>query len=328
MLRLPPFEFCVPTSAAEAVALKAELGESASYVAGGTDLFPNMKRRQQEPTRLIPVGALPELRGIRRLPSGELFVGASETLAQVAASPLVKEHAPALARAAGLVASPLLRNMGTVGGNLCLDTRCNYYDQSYEWRQALGFCMKKEGEICWVAPSSPRCWATSSSDTAPVAVALGAELDLLGPDGETRIPAAGFYADDGMRPFTKHPDALLLGLRVPSQAGAQATYLKVAPRGSIDFPVLGVAAYVKRIAQDAPVTEARIVLGAITSYPLLIPAAAAALVGKPLSPETIAQAAQAAALAARPLENLDEPASWRKNVTQVHVRRALEALGA
>ena len=177
MLRLPQFQYLAPRSLDEAADQLAEHGAQAMVVAGGTDLYPNMKRRQQEPSVVIGLRALAPLRAIAS-ENGALRIGPTATLHDVATHPLVRERFPALATAAGLVSTPHLRRMGTLGGNLCLDTRCTYYDQNYHWRKSIDFCMKKDGAICWVAPNSRRCWAVSSSDTAPVAVALRARLTL------------------------------------------------------------------------------------------------------------------------------------------------------
>ncbi|HEV7662102.1 MAG TPA: FAD binding domain-containing protein [Chloroflexota bacterium] len=179
MLRLPHFQYLAPRSLDEAAQLLAEHGPRAMVVAGGTDLWPNMKRRQQEPPVVIGLRAVPGLAAIGALDDGQLRLGATASLHQVASHPVVRERYPALSAAAGLVSTPHLRRMGTLGGNLCLDTRCTYYDQTYQWRKSIDFCLKKDGAICWVAPNSPRCWAVSSSDTAPVAVALRARLNLV-----------------------------------------------------------------------------------------------------------------------------------------------------
>jgi 4-hydroxybenzoyl-CoA reductase subunit beta len=230
-----------------------------------------------------------------------------------------------LGQAAATISTPILQNMGTVGGNLLLDTRCNYYDQSYEWRKAIDFCMKKDGEICWVAPSSPRCWAVQSSDLVPVMVALGAEVTLAGPDGTRTIPAQALYHNDGIEFLTKQRDELLVSVRVPAMGSARATYQKLRRRGSFDFPVLGVAAWI-RPNGGATVAEARVVLGAVGSYPIVSEAAAEALVGHVLEDDTIDAAARAAAKPAKPLDNTDFTIGWRKDMVAVHVRRALEAL--
>src|SRR6266542_4471991 len=240
MLRLPAFTYLQPKSLNEALAMKADAGPGGMFVAGGTDLYPNMKRRHQEPRTVISLMGIPEL---RRLDGWK--VGTCVTLTELSNLPTVQRSYPAVARAAELVSTPLLRNMGTLGGNLCLDTRCNYYDQTYEWRKAIDFCMKKDGHICWVAPSSPRCWAVSSSDLAPVMVALDAEYLLVGPAGERVVPAGRFYHNDGINYLTKQPDEILAGVRLPAPDGWDAAYHKLRRRGSFDFPVLGVAAWIK-----------------------------------------------------------------------------------
>src|SRR5439155_1902474 len=208
--RLPSFKYLQPRTLKEAVAMKADAGAEGMYVAGGTDLYPNMKRRHQEPRTVISLMGIAELRrsdsGIVGRSNGGLVFGPCLTLTELSDSPTVRRSYSVLTHAAELVSTPLLRNMGTLGGNLCLDTRCNYYDQTYEWRKAIDFCMKKDGHICWVAPSSPRCWAVSSSDVAPVAVAIGAEFLLVGPQGERVIPAGRFYHNDGINYLAKPLD--------------------------------------------------------------------------------------------------------------------------
>jgi 4-hydroxybenzoyl-CoA reductase subunit beta len=246
------------------------------------------------------------------------------SLADLAADPGLVQQAPALATAAGLVSTPHLRSMGTIGGNLCLDTRCNYYDQSYHWRQSIDFCMKKDGRICWVAPGSPRCWAVSSSDCAPVAIALGAQARLVSARGERTIPVADLFRDDGIDYLTRAPDEILADLTIPSQAGWRSVYLKLRRRGSFDFPILGVATAVR--VQDGAVAEARLVLGAVGSAPTDVSRQAAALVGAPLSAESIDQVAESAWRAARPLDNTDLNYAWRKRMTRVYIRRALREL--
>jgi len=325
MLRLPPCEAAFPESIAEAIELKAKYGAEASYVAGGTDLYPNMKRRQETPYHLIDVRRIPELGLLEVDADGSLIIGAGVTLTRLIRDAQVTTDWPVLSQAAATISTPVLQNMGTVGGNLLLDTRCNYYDQSYEWRKAIDFCMKKDGNICWVAPSSPRCWAVQSSDLVPVMVALGAEVSLAGPDGTRTIPAQALYHNDGIEFLTKQRDELLVSVRVPAMGLAKATYQKLRRRGSFDFPVLGVAAWI-RPNGGATVAEARIVLGAVGSYPIVSEAAAEALVGQVLEDDTIDAAARAAAKPAKPLDNTDFTIGWRKDMVAVHVRRALEAL--
>src|SRR4030081_2979120 len=228
MLRLPRLRYLQPSSAREAAVMVAEQGERAMLVAGGTDLFPNLKRRQFEPEILAQVPRLP---GIRR-DDGHFSLGATVTLAEAAADPALRAALPGFTQAAGLVSSPPLRNAGTVGGNLCVDTRCNYYNQTFEWRRSIGYCMKKDGEICLVAPASPRCWAVSSSDTAPVALVLGATVELAGPDGRRTIPVAALYRDDGIEYLAKQPHEVLTAINLPVGAGVRTAYVKLRRRGS------------------------------------------------------------------------------------------------
>ncbi|HET7566112.1 MAG TPA: FAD binding domain-containing protein [Gemmatimonadaceae bacterium] len=329
MLRLPRFTYLEPLSLDDAIRMRAESGDDASFVAGGTDLYPNMKRRQQTPRTVIALQRVRELQAITGTPRDGMTIGAGVTLTALGAHPVIAEHYPAVAHAAAVVSTPLLRNMGTIGGNLLLDTRCNYYDQTYEWRKAIHFCMKKDGEICWVAPSSPRCWAVQSSDGVPVAVAIGAEVTLASARGERRIPAAELYNNDGMRYLTKAPDELLVAYHLPPAGDAtrtegrwRATYHKLRRRGSFDFPVLGVAARVD-FNDDDTVRTARIVLGGVASYPMEIPEAARAIAGQRLDAATIAAAADAAYRPAKPMDNTDFTLSWRKDMVRVYVQRAL-----
>jgi 4-hydroxybenzoyl-CoA reductase subunit beta len=323
MLRLPSFTYLQPKTLAEALRMKQEAGPEGAYVAGGTDLYPNMKRRHQEPKTVISLMGVHDIAGNGKRETGNV-VSAGITLTTLAADSRMRKQYSAVAAAAELVSTPLLRNMGTLGGNLCLDTRCNYYDQSYEWRKAIDFCMKKDGAICWVAPSSPRCWAVSSSDVAPVMVAIGAEYVLTSAAGERVVPAARFYYNDGINYLTKQPDEILAAVRLPAPDGWDAVYHKLRRRGSFDFPVLGVAAWVRWDGDQ--VADARVVLGGVASHPLEVPEAGTALVGSQLEPEAIARAAEAAFRPAKPMDNTDFDLSWRKQMTRVYVTRAFEEL--
>jgi 4-hydroxybenzoyl-CoA reductase subunit beta len=319
MLRLPFFTYLQPSTLAEALRMKADAGPDGMFVAGGTDLYPNMKRRHQEPKIVISLMGIPELRKMEGW-----NVGTCVTLTALSNFPTVQHSYSAVATAARLVSTPLLRNMGTLGGNLCLDTRCNYYNQSYEWRKSIDFCMKKDGHICWVAPSSPRCWAVNSSDVAPVMVAIGAEYRLVGPQGERVVPAGRFYHNDGINYLTKQPDEILAEVRLPPPDGWSAVYHKLRRRGSFDFPVLGVAAWVRWDGKK--VGAARIVLGGVASYPQEMGEAGTALEGVPLTDESIAAAAEAAYRPAKPMDNTDFDLSWRKQMARVYVTRALQEL--
>jgi 4-hydroxybenzoyl-CoA reductase subunit beta len=320
MLRLPPFEYLAPRTIEEAVELLAQHGLEAMLVAGGTDLYPNMKRRLFTPKKVIGLRAIKEMRELQV--NGAVTLGAGLTLTEISRSPLIGARYPALATAAGLVSTPQLRNMGTIGGNLCIDTRCTYYNQTEPWREALSYCMKKDGHICWVAPGSSRCWAVSSSDTAPVMMALGASVRLVGPQGERVIPAEALYRNDGMAYLAKRADEILVEIHLPETVGVKMVYKKLRRRGSFDFPILGVAVAL-RLAEDGLCTEANIVLGAVASYPIKAAAAEEILVGQKLSDELIEEAARLAFKPAKPLDNTDMGHPYRKQMVQVYVARAL-----
>jgi 4-hydroxybenzoyl-CoA reductase subunit beta len=325
MLRLPPFRYLAPRTLDQAVHLLAQEGEQAMPVAGGTDLYPNMKRRQFTPPVLIGLRGIEELKHIEGSPQQGIRIGAGVTLAAVADHPALQQYYPALATAAASVSTPQLRNMGTLGGNLLLDTRCNYYNQTEFWRQSIGYCMKKEGEVCLVAPGSPRCWAISSADTAPVLVSLGAQIRLVSKRGERVIPVRELFRDDGMAPYTRAWDELLAEILLPPADDWRSVYLKLRRRGSFDFPILGVAAAL-RLNSDGTVADARLTLGAVASHPVEVNDAASQLLHQPLSPELIDAVALAAAKRAKPLDNADLTINYRKQVTPVFVRRALKQL--
>ena len=324
MMRLPKFEYRTPRTIAEAVKIMAGAGPAGQFVAGGTDLYPNMKRRQQTPKTVISVMHLAELNQITGDGRSGLRIGASVTLTDVSEHPIVNRDYPVIAKAARTISTPILRNMGTIGGNLLLDTRCNYYDQNYEWRKGINFCLKKDGDICWVAPGSSKCWAVQSSDLVPVMVAIGAKLRFVSTLGERVIDAAGLYNDDGIDYLHKRPDELLVNIQLPPTNGWRASYQKLRRRGAFDFPVLGVATWIE--TDNHNVKDARIVLGGIAPAPLEIKEAADALIGKPFVDEQIAAAAEAAYIKARPLDNTDFVYQWRKQMARQYTLRALRDL--
>jgi 4-hydroxybenzoyl-CoA reductase subunit beta len=325
MLRLPKFRYLRPKSVTEAIRMMADNGPDAMFVAGGTDLYPNMKRRQQTPKVVIGLSQVKDLCTMKGQAKQGITLGASLTLADVTADTRIQSAYPAVAKAAELISTPLLRNMGSIGGNLLLDTRCNYYDQNYEWRKAIHFCMKKDGEICWVAPSSPRCWAVQSSDCAPVMVAIGAKVKLVSSSGERVISAAELYNDDGIRHLNKRPDELLTEIHLPPVNGWRATYWKLRRRGSFDFPVLGVATALK-FSADGTVEDSRIILGGVGSHPIEATAAEKVIAGNKLTEEIIREAAQAAYQPAKPLDNTDFAMTWRKEMARFYVSGTLREL--
>ncbi len=324
MMRLPKFEYRVPKTIEDAVKMKADTGD-AMFVAGGTDLYPNMKRRQQTPKTVISVMRLQELHAITGDAESGLTIGAGILLSDVCENRAVTLSHKVVSDAAKLISTPLLRNMGTIGGNLLLDTRCNYYDQNYEWRKGINFCLKKDGDVCWVAPGSPKCWAVQSSDLAPVMVALGAQLKFISTEGERVVEAADLYNNDGINYLHKNAGELLTEIFIPPIQGKRAVYKKLRRRGAFDFPVLGVAAMVE-VASDGTIEQARIVLGGVAPAPVEVKDAEAALVGQPFNQENIEAAAEACYLKARPLDNTDFVMGWRKQMARPFARRALVEL--
>jgi len=324
MLRLPKFKYLAPRTIKEAAKMLADHGSEAMLVAGGTDVFPKMKRRQFEPKTLIGLRQIKRFSGIQGSKNKGFSIRAGTRLNQLAAHPVIAKAYPGLARAASLISTLTLRNMGTVGGNLCLDTRCNYYDQTYHWRKALGFCRKSGGEVCRVAPGGDRCWAVSSADLIPVMIALGAQVHLVSASGERVIPVKELYRNDGIKFLTKAQDEILTEIMIPPADDFRSTYWKLRRRGAFDFPVLGVAIALRK--QDGIVSEAKIVLGGIASCPLEMEQAEKLLLGQRLTPEIIEQAAQAVYEPVRPMDNTDLHLYYRKRMAPVYVRRALQEL--
>jgi 4-hydroxybenzoyl-CoA reductase subunit beta len=335
MLRLPRFQLHTPATVEDAALLLREHraaeqdaaktgtpGITVMLVAGGTDLYPNMKRRQFTPATLIALNrALP--RGIH---SGRtLTIGAGATLTAVASDARVRETYRALAESALAISTPQLRNMGTLGGNLCLDTRCNWYDQSLFWRMAEGMCMKTDASVvCRVAPSSPRCLAVASADTVPALLALGATVRIVNAAGQRTLPLAKMYREDGISHLTIGRDDIVTEILLPPADGWRSTYLKLRDRGSFDFPIVGLAAAVRM--DGGIVREARLAMTAVGSRPMLVDAAAAALVGSKLEDDAIAAAADAAHKAARPMDNTSGTVAQRKKTVPVFAMRALASL--
>jgi 4-hydroxybenzoyl-CoA reductase subunit beta len=324
MMRLPRFRYHSPRTIAEAVAIRADAGPDGAYVAGGTDLYPNMKRRQQTPKVVVGLSRIAELARIGDR-DGQLVLGAGLLLSDVEHDPRVRRDYPGLAHAVSEISTPPLRNMGTIGGNLLLDTRCNYYDQNYEWRKAIDFCMKTDRQqICWVAPGSPKCLAVQSADTVPVLIAMSARAVLASREGEREIAVEDLYRNDGIDYVTKRPEELLTEILLPKMNGWRASYRKLRRRGAFDFPVLSVGAAVWR--DGSVVTNARLVLGGVASAPIRLSAAEATLVGRPLDDVSIRDAAGAAAGPSRPMDNTDFSFLWRKEMTAKFVRSALADL--
>lgn len=320
MLPLPPFELSAPVTVQEALSLLQRYGPDAMLVAGGTDLLPNMKHGLRAPRQLVSLAGVRELGGIS-LDAGGLTLGAMAALDGVAAHPDVRAYARALAEAAAAVGGPHHRRMGTLGGNLCLDTRCRYYNQTHFWRSALGFCLKKDGTVCHVVAGGKKCVAAASNDTAAAAIALGGALLVAGPTGTRRVPAAEFWVADGIRNTTLAQGEIVLGLEVPRVPGRTSAYEKLRRRAAIDFPLLSVAVRVD--VASGRVTDLEIAVSALAARPRRLGKARDLAVGKAPADVPLAALGELARAECNPLPNVDDDTAWRKEMVAVLVRRAL-----
>ena len=326
MLRLHSYAYHRPSNLGEALELLAEHPQDAMIIAGGTDVMPNMKHRLFTPNHLIGIRRLPELHGIR-IEGNELVIGAAETLNTIAHHPLVQQHTRALAEAAGAVAGPQLRNMGTIGGNLCLDTRCTYYNQTYFWRSALGFCLKKDGTVCHVTKVGRKCVAAHSADTPPVLITLNAVVELASPEGARTVPVHDFFVADGISNTVRRRDEIVTRIRIPlPPSSVETRFTKVRQRNSIDFPLLNIA-----VAADLDgdaVREIRMVVSALGSRPRVITGLDKVAHGQALTAQTIDAVAERAYQQCHPLENIIVEPEWRREMVRVYVRRMLRTLTA
>jgi len=322
MMRLPGFRYRAPRTVEDAAAWLAESPANSMLLGGGTDLLPNMKRRHQMPSTIIGLRGISALAEIHN--GDGLTIGAGVTLSNLIADPRIRQSYAGLWQAAAQVATPHLRNMGTIGGNVCLDTRCTYYNQNYEWRKSIDFCMKKDGQTCWVATSSPKCLAVSSTDTAPMLQAMGASVTLVSSAGARVLPIADLFANDGIQYLAKRTDEIVTSIALPQSGGWRSSYWKLRRRGAFDFPVAS-AAVAARL-DGMRVVDLRIVLGAVSSRPLSADRAAALLRGEELTDELITSAATVAAEVAKPMDNTDFELVWRKKMVRSLVSHALHEI--
>jgi len=324
MLTLPRFEWLRPSTVDETLAALAEDPSKTLIVAGGTDAVPNLKHGLHEPERIVHLGRVRELRFVR-VDAERLSIGALTTLDELSRHAEIRRLHGTLAKAASLVAGPQLRNMGTIGGNLCLDTRCTYYNQTFFWREALGFCLKKDGVHCHVVPQGKRCVAAHSSDVAPVLITLGAEVEIAGPSGRRTIPVEQFFVGDGVHNNVLVPGELVTQIRVPARARAlRGGYQKLRPRNAIDFPMLSVACALG--LRDGTATELHLVVSALAAKPRTV-GGLDALAGQALDEAVMEKVAQTAYQQCRPQTSIPYDADWRHEMVPVFVKRALrEAL--
>ena len=321
MAALSDFRLLRPASAADAVRLHSEHPAS-RFIAGGTDLLPNMRRG------LVTAGAIIDLSGIAelaelRVVDGWLQVGAGVTLATLSADPVVQARLPAVAQAAASVAGPTHRTAATLGGNLCLDTRCQYYNQSEPWRHAIQNCMKIAGDTCRVATKSDRCWAAFSGDMAPALLVLGAEVQILGSKGPRHLPISEFYRDDGMKWLSLAADELLVSVRIPLTEAWVSAYEKLQVRGAIDFPLTGVAVALRR--DGNLIADLRVACTGVSSRPELI-GGLDSLAGKTLDDAALAVVERQIKRGTQPMETTVISVSYRRRVTPVLAKRLVRRL--
>ena len=323
-MSLPSFQLLRPKTLDEAVVLMARHEGEVKVVAGGTDLLPSMKQKLFTPPYVLDLRGVSELRGIRNIPGNGVEIGALTTLSAIEHSRFIRNDYPVLYEAVRTVASPVLRNMGTLGGNLCLDTRCLWYNQSLLWRQSCGFCLKKDGDLCHVAPGGKFCWAAFSGDTPPALLCLGAEVEIAGPNGLRRTPLSEFYVNDGIVRLHLAPNEIVTRVHLPeSSAGWRGSYQKLRVRGSIDYPLAGVAVALKM--RSGRVEDARVAITAVNPAPFLVKDVDAQLIGAVLSEEIAERVGDLAASTAKPLTTSALTPEYRREMVRVFARRGVLA---
>jgi 4-hydroxybenzoyl-CoA reductase subunit beta len=321
-MQLPGFEHLQPASLGEALDLLAEHGEKAKVMAGGTDLLVAMKQRLLTPDYLVDLKRIPELDFIGE-DDGGVRIGALTKLATIVGSSLIRERIPVLAQAAGMVAAPPLQNMGTLGGNLCLNTRCVYFNQSPFWRQARGACYKTGGDTCHVVKGGNKCFATYQGDVAPALIALDARVRIARKGDERSVSLADLYAGKGKRPLVLEPGEVLLDVQVPAAASeTRGDYEKLRYRGSMDFPLVGVAAVLSR-EDGTACAGGKVVLTAVSRGPLVVEGASEMLQGREVTGEVASEVAEAAYQAARPINNVGSDAEYRRKMVRALTRKAI-----
>jgi 4-hydroxybenzoyl-CoA reductase subunit beta len=326
VLRLHPYHYHRPATLKEALGLLKQHTGDVMAIAGGTDLVPNMKHRLFTPSHLVALKDLAELQGIEER-DGELVIGAAESLTSVATHPLVKKHLPALADAAAAIAHPMIRNQGTIGGNICLDTRCTYYNQTHFWRKALGYCLKKDGDVCHVVKGGTKCVAAHSADTPPILMALGASIDIASADRERKLPLESFFVADGIWNKMMAQYELVTRVRVPlPPPGQRAVYVKVRERNAVDFPLLSIGLAVELDETDSLAQRISLVVAALGAKPRVIGGLDKITDGKKLTSDVIEEIAQQAFRQCNPLENIIVELEWRRAMVPVYVRRAFKQL--
>ena len=326
-MSLPEFRLLRPRSLEDALAQLSPQKGNIRVLAGGTDLIPSMRQKLFEPQYVLDLRGISPLRGIRPQSDGGVEIGALTTIRAIERSDFLRQHYPVLSEAAATVASPVLRNMGTIGGNICLDTRCLWYNQSLTWRKGCGFCIKKDGDLCHVAPGGSKCWATFSGDTPPALLCLNAEIEIANAAGTRRIPLADFYTGLGDTYRNLQPHELVTRVFLPaSSAGYRGVYRKLRVRGSIDYPLAGVAVVMKR--SNGHVGDARIGITAVNPAPLLVKGATELLTGKAVDESLAETVGDLAARISKPLTTSALTPAYRREMIRVFTKRAILAAAA
>ncbi|HWC16078.1 MAG TPA: FAD binding domain-containing protein [Terriglobales bacterium] len=322
-MSLPPFKLLRPRSIEDAVGYLSKYSGEIQVIAGGTDLLPSMKQRLFTPKYLLDIRGIEELRGIRSIPGHGTEIGALVTLTAIEDSEFIRRSYPVLRETAAAVASPILRNMGTIGGNICLDTRCLWYNQSLTWRKSCGFCIKKDGDLCHVAPGGKKCWAAFCADSPAALLCLEAELEIASPSGFRRSPISEFYTNVGDARMKLAGNEMLTRVFLPdSMAGYRGTYQKLRLRGSIDYPLAGVAAAIKKNSRGL-IEDMRVAITGVNPSPLLVHEARHALVGKLFNEHSASVIGELAARLAKPLTTSALTPEYRREMIRVYAKRAV-----
>jgi 4-hydroxybenzoyl-CoA reductase subunit beta len=320
MLRLDPVDVQTPDTIAQAMALLVQHGDKAKIVAGGTDAVVNMKHGLHEPEVVVHIGRLKELKGITD-GGDHVRIGAMVTLDELQRSPLVQQHAPGLVRAASLVAGPQLQKMGTIGGNIALDTRCLFYNQSYFWREALGFCLKKDGTICHVITGGKKCVAAASNDAATMLLSLDASIDIANPGGVRTLPLDDFYVANGTKNHILEPNDLLTAVRIPKCAGRKEGYAKLRHRLAIDYPLLCMAICFT-LDHDRKLTTLKVIVSALQARPYRLPTDA--FIGRVFDDALQSDLRAAAYARCVPVKNIADDMQWRRDMVPVFLQHAID----
>jgi 4-hydroxybenzoyl-CoA reductase subunit beta len=324
-MSLPKFDYFEPKTIEEVFPLLSEYKGKAKVIAGGTDLLVRMSQRVVSPSYLVNLKRVPNLNYISHdYPEG-LRIGALTTLHTIETSGIIREQFSVLAQASGRAASPQIRSMATIGGNICLETRCWYLNRSHRWRQPLSSCYKMGGDRCHVVKRGEHCYSLFSGDTVPALIGLGAKMKIAGPGGERAIALEEFYTGVGETVNVLQPDEILTEVQVPNlPSHTGSIYLKYSTREVIDFPILGVAAVITLDSRNGTCEEAKIVLGAVSSRPLSAQKAADELRGKKVQDDLIEEIAEVASKEAGPIVHIGAQAGYKRKMVKVYVKQAVK----